>query len=110
MIDLTQKVIDHCLKINEPQYNILKLIEESCELSEVATKFLTKNPDSGKQPDRDRLLEEVVDVMFRSSIALQSIFKDLTEDEISEKLEQYYETKIIKYSNYIDNNKFDKNL
>lgn len=48
---------------NEPDYNLLKLAEETAELQEVLIKTYTKIEE--KKPTDEKLVEELGDVIFR---------------------------------------------
>lgn len=107
---LENKVITYCLENNTIEYNLLKFIEECTEVNEVAVKLLTKNPAHDKYPDRIELIKELVDVMFRGNIAILSIFKDLTIEEIEEIKDNYYGGKMAKYLTFIKNRTYKTNL
>lgn len=75
------------LKVNNSTYNHSKLLEELLELSEVLIKMTNKIPI--KQPPREKLVEELGDVLFRAEVLIvkEGMGKEVAE-RISAKIKQ----------------------
>lgn len=90
------KIFDSVIKQNNPEYNYTKLVEELNELGTICLQIVNK----GKTEERVKnLVEELGDVLLRISIL-----------QVAEKLETAVEIrireKLIKYENYLKNNKY----
>ena len=75
------------LKVNNSTYNHSKLLEELLELSEVLIKMTNKT--AKKQPPKEKLVEEVGDVLLRLEVLIikEGIEKDV-EKRINDKIGQ----------------------
>ena len=69
------------LKINNTTYNHSKLLEELLELSEILIKMINKIPE--KQPNQEKLVEEVGDVLLRLEVL---IIKENIQEEVSKRI------------------------
>lgn len=78
--EIRQKIIDYNNEKRNDR-NILKVIEECAELTEVLTKYLTKQPED--RPSIDKIIEESGDVFFRLRILTQML-------NIEEKVKERY--------------------
>lgn len=80
-------VIQHLTDTNEPQYNLLKAVEELTELSEVLLKRVLKGDRIPNKP----IIEEIGDVEIRLEI-LKNIFGRVEcATRVDEKLSKYLE-------------------
>lgn len=68
-------------------YNHSKLLEECLELSEVLVKMINKHKD--KQPSKEKLVEELGDVLFRAEILIikEGLHEDI-QTRVNEKVAQ----------------------
>lgn len=71
------------IKNNSYEYNVLKLLEEMSELSEVLLKTLTKRPDY--RPPLEKLVEETGDVELRLAVFKEMIGSDLVDQRVEKK-------------------------
>lgn len=60
------EIVNQVATYNRPEYNFTKLAEELFELGEVCMKMVNKKPD--KQPPKEKLVEELGDVIIRCKI------------------------------------------
>lgn len=86
------------LRVNGPDYNKLKLLEEIHETGEVLVKTMTKK---GKNlPPEENLIEELGDLIVRAKILAYQIGEDRVNERIAKKeatLHEYYKDKEQKY-------------
>lgn len=72
---------------NSEMKNILKVVEECSELSEVMTKLITKREDL--RPSKEKIAEEMGDVLFRIKVAAEMLgLTQAVEDRQDEKAAQ----------------------
>ena len=84
---------------NKTKYNYLKLAEELAELLEVVIKFATKVKE--KRPPKEKLVEELGDVMFRILVLAAAKGEEFGEDS-----NLRVEEKALKLYNYYKEGKY----
>lgn len=89
--------ITNDLKVNKSTYNHSKLLEESCELNEVLIKMINKSAQ--KQPSKEKLIEELGDVIFRCAVLI-------IKEDIEELVEARIEAKIAQLQGYLTEGKY----
>lgn len=89
--------IDYLVKNNLPEKNLGKLAEECAELLEVLLKCMTRG--EGRKPKREKIVEELGDVMVRAFIY---IIQNNMDDEVSERMKN----KLIQLQEWIDQGKY----
>lgn len=98
--DKYELTIQKVLKHNTPEKNVLKVVEECMELSEVLVKYLTKQPED--KPKIDKIIEESGDVIARLRILCYQL--DITREvsqRIDFKFKQLDEWMRIKYEGVV---------
>lgn len=96
MMDLDD-VCQHLAETNDKLYNYHKAIEELTELNEVLIKKITKE-GGDKEPSDQAIIEEIGDCFIR----LQVLAVMFGEDSV----ESRFASKLLKYADYIENNKY----
>lgn len=96
-----EKVASELTRVNNLEFNMLKVIEESGELLEVLAKFISKSENL--KPPVAKVSEEAGDLMFRLLVLTKhlDIEKDVS-DRVHEKAEMLGKA--------IDNNKMGSTL
>lgn len=97
-MEMLEKAAEKLAQYSKPEYNILKVIEECAELSEVMAKYLTK--PSELKPSSEKLTEEMGDVIFRIFVAAKvlGVEQEVT-SRVDEKAEIMLDWAINKYEN-----------
>lgn len=90
------EVAEKMLKYWSPEKNVLKVLEECAELSEVLLKFLTKTAEF--KPPIEKITEEMGDVIVRCRVLAKGLgIEQDVENRISEKFAQIEEWMRKKY-------------
>lgn len=76
------EILEYMAVENPKSFNVLKALEEAVEFQEVLCKLQTKHPNNKKRPDKDELIKEFGDVIYRGLVAIKSEQPDLSYDEI----------------------------
>lgn len=97
-----EEVIPILAKYNKRKYNVMKLLEELSELSEVLLKTETKIPE--KRPDPQLIIEEIGDVFLRLGIYME--MQDGGTEEIMDKVEERINYKANKLLLYVAEGKY----
>jgi len=92
-----EQTLERMIEYNEPDYNLLKCIEELAELQEKLIKKVIKK-GGPKEPRDEEIIEEIGDVAIRISI----LFKLFGETRCEERV--FY--KLGKFKSYMDEEKY----
>ena len=85
------------LIVNNATYNHSKLLEEVLELSEVLIKMINKS--GSKAPPKEKLIEELGDVLFRAEVLI-------LKEGLTEKVQERIENKIEQLTGYLIEGKY----
>src|SRR6478735_6474280 len=81
------RIADKVAKYQPEEKNILKVVEENLELSEVLVKFITKQPED--KPPIEKIIEEMGDVVARIFVlARQKKITEQVQDRMFFKMKQ----------------------
>lgn len=94
--DIGDDTLDQLTKVNNLEYNTLKLIEEMAETSEVLVKTLTKSPKY--KPSKEKIVEEMGDLFLRFYVVMQHM-------NITDEVEQRVEDKLLIFQKAMDKGK-----
>jgi len=75
-------------------YNHSKLLEECLELSEILVKMINKHKD--KQPSKEKLVEELGDVLFRAEVLI-------IKEDLQKEVQSRINTKVAQLTPYMEN-------
>lgn len=89
-----EQIINHCASTNTPEYNRTKVFEEIAEFQEIIAKTATKHVDHPKRVDKDELIKEFGDLVYRSIIYLKHEFPEMSVSEILSKVDARIEKKL----------------
>jgi phosphoribosyl-ATP pyrophosphohydrolase len=99
-------------KINPPEFNYNKAIEEAAEFVEALTKYQTKHPDNPKKPTKEDILKEYADFVYRGLAAVLTVYKDtgVSLDVLADMIEKHVEYKLAKLEQYKAEGKYKGGL
>lgn len=103
-----EQIFEYCAKNNPPSFNYNKALEEAIEFQEVLIKLQTKSED--KKPNPEELIKEFGDLFYRGTIAIKTVFPNLTFEEIFEKVSDHIEYKLRKLIGYYNEGKYKGGL
>lgn len=103
-----EKIMIYCSQTNPFQFNIHKAIEESTEFTEVLVKSLTKHPDN--RPDPANAVKEFGDLVYRGTIALLTLFPDMTLEQVTDVWMEHMANKLDKLRVYLQEGKYTGGL
>ncbi len=95
----TKEIVDYLIKTNDPKFQIYKACEE---LSELSTELLQYANKDGRKTVTQDIIDEIGDVKLRLKI-LEKIFG-------KEKVKKRIKFKIKKFSKYIEEEKYIKQI
>lgn len=105
-----EEIIDFCAKNNAPVFNYNKAIEETTEFNEVLIKLQTKHPDNPKYPDKNEVLKEYGDMVYRGFIAIKTLFPDYSSIVLKGEIDAHIEMKLLKLIKYKNEGKYTMGL
>lgn len=105
-----EDIIEYCVQNNPVEFNFNKAMEEASEFLEALLKYQTKHPDNENRPKREHILKEYGDFVYRGVIAVRSLFKDLTSEQVDDKIEAHITKKLDKLIEWQKDNKYKGGL
>lgn len=110
MLDIRKDILDFCATNNSDSFNYNKAVEELIELQEVLVKRQTKHKYNPKRPDKQELIKEFGDVIYRNLIVLMQDFPELDTDTIMYHVQEYINYKLMKLEEYKKEGKYKGGL
>jgi NTP pyrophosphatase (non-canonical NTP hydrolase) len=94
--DIIDLASDNLIKHLPKQLNILKVVEECAELSEVLVKYVTKSEEF--KPTLEKIVEEMGDTVFRIIVLSKLLdVQDEVQGRLEEKAQKLYDWTIEKF-------------
>lgn len=94
------EIIDFCAVKNTPEFNTIKVLEEIAEFQEVVTKIVTKHPNNPDKPQKEELIKEFGDLIYRGIVYLKQQFPNMSIKDIDDALQARIEKKLSKLEEY----------
>lgn len=103
-------IINHCASVNDENFNRNKILEEVAEFQEVAVKLATKSNSNPKRPDKEELIKEFGDVVYRGIIYLRQQFPELSLEQLLGKIDDRIDKKLSNLERYKKENLYKTGL